>query len=257
VIARARFGLYRLSSCGGCQWALFDEAEAVMELSRLVDIVHWRSLGPSAAEVPVDIALVEGSVSGPKAARWLQSLRARSGQLVSLGACATAGGPQALRPQDAALSWKAERCASPEYAPEIEWADSVAHHVRVDVEIDGCPVNSARVLRVVRDLLSGVAPRREWNSVCIECKRRLAVCVTVARGLPCLGPLTRAGCGALCPRQGRGCYGCFGRAETLNQAAMQVCLRQAGVEDPRAHFDLFHAAASANPQAAEGWDARR
>lgn len=257
MTVRPRFALYRLSSCGGCQRALLDEVGAITALAELVDIVHWRPLGRAEAEGRVDIALVEGSVSDASTVQWLESLRARSGFLVSLGACATAGGPQALRPPEAAASWKEELYASPGYVPVAGWTDSVACHVPVDAEIEGCPVNGARVLDVIRDLLAGVAPRRQWNSVCLECKQRLAVCVTVAQGSACLGPVTQAGCGALCPGQGRGCYGCFGRSETMNGGAMRRCLLRAQGKDPGTHFDLFHTSESARPRIPEGWDAKR
>ena len=81
----------------------------------------------------------------------------------------------------------------------------------------------------------------------MECKRRGNVCVTVAHGTPCLGPVTQAGCGALCPTFDRGCYGCFGPQDTPNTASIASRLRVHGMSESEVVrvFRTFNAASDA------------
>jgi coenzyme F420-reducing hydrogenase gamma subunit len=133
---------------------------------------------------------------------------------VTIGACANAGGLQALRNLANADDWMASIYATPDYIETLESVTPVSAHVKVDLELWGCPVNGRQLLRAITALLSGVMPAAEHDRVCLECKRQLAVCVMVTQGLPCMGPVTRTGCDALCPGAGRDCYGCYGPCET-------------------------------------------
>jgi coenzyme F420-reducing hydrogenase gamma subunit len=217
---KPRIAVHKFSSCDGCQLAFLNLGEQWLTLARLVDIVHFAEAGPVDPEAEVDIAFVEGSLSTPEDLERIARIRARSRFLVTIGACATAGGLQALRNLARASDWFAAIYPSPQYIQSLPVSTPIAAHVKVDLELWGCPVNGRQVIAAVRALLEGVAPVEENEKLCLDCKRRGIVCVLVAKGLACLGPVTRTGCGALCPAFGRDCYGCYGPAETPNSEAL-------------------------------------
>jgi len=217
---KPRLAVHKFASCDGCQLALLNAGEELLELSRLFEIVHFAEAGPLAPEATVDIALIEGSISTPRDVERIASIRSRSSFVMTIGACATSGGLQALRNSADVSAWSAAIYARPEYIQTLSHSRPIRDHIPVDYELWGCPVNSQQVLRALRDFLSGISPRDETRKVCQECKRREHSCVMVNRGLPCLGPVTRAGCGALCPGLGRECYGCYGPAENSNVDAL-------------------------------------
>jgi sulfhydrogenase subunit delta len=212
--------VHKFSSCDGCQLAFLNLGEDLLALTELVDVVHFAEAGPMQPDAKVDIAFVEGSVSTPEELERIQGVRRNSRFLITIGACATAGGLQALRNLANAEQWIAAVYAQPEYIRSLSTATPVARHVRVDLELWGCPVNGRQVLAATRALLFGVPPVEETDKVCLECKRSGAVCVMVAKGVACMGPVTRTGCGALCPRFGRDCYACYGPSENPNTEAL-------------------------------------
>ncbi len=217
---RPKVAVHKFSSCDGCQLAFLNAGEALLKLWELVDVVHFAEAGPVDPEAKVDIAFVEGSISTPEEQKRIRQVRNQSRFLITIGACATAGGLQALRNLADAKAWIADIYAHPEYIEALDTATPIAEHVKVDLELWGCPVNTRQVLAAVQSLLFGVPPLEEKDKVCLECKRAQAVCVLVARGVPCMGPVTRTGCGALCPRFGRDCYACYGPAEHPNPEAL-------------------------------------
>lgn len=217
---KARLAVHKFSSCDGCQLAFLNLGEALLTLEGLVDTVHFAEAGPVDPEAKVDIAFVEGSINTREDIQRIGRVRANSDFLVTIGACATAGGLQALRNLADGAAWLAEVYARPEYIDSLDAARAIRDFVKVDLELWGCPVNRRQVLEALRALLYGVLPVEEQEKVCMECKRRQAVCVLVTRGEPCLGPVTRSGCGALCPRFGRDCYGCYGPCEAANTGAL-------------------------------------
>ena len=218
--ARPRVAVHKFSSCDGCQLAFLNMGEDLLTLAGLVDIVHFAEAGPVDPEASVDVAFVEGSLSTPEELERVQRIRANSRFLVTMGVCATAGGLQALRNLSDASEWIAGIYAKPEYIASLDTATPIAQHVKVDLELWGCPVTRRQVQGAVRALLFGVLPVEERDKVCMECKRNGTVCVMVTQGTPCMGPVTRTGCGALCPRFGRDCYACFGPAENPNTEAL-------------------------------------
>jgi coenzyme F420-reducing hydrogenase gamma subunit len=220
MAARPRIAVHKFASCDGCQLAFLNLGEPLLELAALVEIVHFAEAGPVNPDVPVDIAFVEGSITTPDDLERIQRVRKNASYLVTLGACATAGGLQALRNLGSAREWSAAIYARPEHIASLDTSTPIARHVKVDLELWGCPVNGRQVLGAVRALLFGVAPLEERDKVCLECKRAHAVCVMVTRGEPCMGPVTHTGCGALCPRFGRDCYGCYGPAEAANTESL-------------------------------------
>ncbi len=218
--AKPRVSVHKFSSCDGCQLAFLNAGLQLVELSTLVEFVHFAEAGFLDEEGVVDIAFIEGSVSTPHELERLKAIRERSGYLITLGACATAGGLQALRNGVDAEAWIGSVYASPQHIHALATCTPIADHARVDFEIWGCPVNTRQVFSAVRSLLSGAAPVSEQDKVCIECKRQQHVCVLVAKGMPCMGPVTRTGCGSICTAVERDCYACYGPAETVNTASL-------------------------------------
>lgn len=217
---KPRIAVHKFASCDGCQLAFLNAGEQLLQLAKFVDIVHFAEAGPVEPAAAVDIAFVEGSISTPQDIERIQAIRANSRMLITIGACATSGGLQALRNLADADTWVRAIYAHPEYIESLSTSTAIADHVTVDFQLWGCPVTRNQVLATIRALLFGVEPVDEADKVCMACKRDLNVCVLVTGGEPCLGPVTRTGCGALCPRFGRDCYGCFGPAETVNTDAL-------------------------------------
>jgi sulfhydrogenase subunit delta len=224
-----RVAVHKFSSCDGCQLALLNAGEDLLRLAGRVEFVHFAEAGPVNPEAEADIALVEGSVATPEDLQRIQQVRGNSRYLITIGACATAGGLQALRNLADGDAWLGDVYASPEHVQSLATSTSIREHVKVDHEIWGCPVSGREVLAAIASLLAGAVPTQEQGKVCLECKRLHAVCVMVAKGLPCMGPVTHTGCGALCPTHGRDCYACYGPAENANTAAQGRRLRELGL----------------------------
>ncbi|KRT54291.1 NADH-quinone oxidoreductase subunit B family protein [endosymbiont of Ridgeia piscesae] len=222
--------VHKFSSCDGCQLALLNLGEALLELPNYLKIVHFAEAGPSDPTAHADLALVEGSISTPEDVERIRQVRKNSDYLISIGACATAGGIQALRNLADAAAWMAALYPQPEQIEILPESGAIAAHVKVDLELPGCPVNSNQLLRALRDLLNGVEPVRERRALCMECKRQGLVCTLVSSGQPCLGPVTLAGCGALCPSQGRGCYGCYGPVESVHHESLAQRFSELGLD---------------------------
>lgn len=221
--------VHKFSSCDGCQLAFLNLGEDLLQLMELVDVRHFAEAGILDEDADVDIAFVEGSLSTPDDLGRIQRVRAHAKYLITIGACATAGGLQALRNLADAKAWTVAVYAQPEYIASLDKVQPIRDAVHVDFELWGCPVNGRQVLAAVRALLFGVAPIDMKDKVCLECKRQQAVCVMVAHGEPCLGPVTRMGCGALCPSFGRACYGCYGAAENPNAESLGLRMQGLGL----------------------------
>ena len=225
-----RIAVHKFASCDGCQLAFLNAGEALLTLSQLAEIVHFTEAGWENPLARVDIAFVEGSISTPQDLERIKAVRASAKLLVTIGACATAGGLQALRNGvKKSADWIADIYASPEYIRSLPESRPISAHVKVDLELWGCPVTSKQVLDALGDLLNGIAPVNSGEPVCVECKRRGHACVLVTKNEPCMGPVTRTGCGAICPAFGRACYGCFGPAEQANTASLAKQFKNLGL----------------------------
>jgi coenzyme F420-reducing hydrogenase gamma subunit len=243
---RPRVAVHKFSSCDGCQLAFLNLGEDLLELAERVDLVHFAEAGPLDPDSDVDVAFVEGSVSTPDDLERIQHIRRHSRLLIAIGACATAGGIQALRNDANGAAWVAQIYSHPGAIASLERSTPISSHVKVDFELWGCPVSGAQILAVVNSLLLGVAPRDNVDKVCTECKRRNLTCVMVSRGIACMGPVTRAGCGALCPSLGRDCYGCYGPAEDANTDALAAQFASLGL-GPREIVQRFQSINSQAP----------
>lgn len=213
---KKRLGVFKFASCDGCQLSLLSCEDELLELASLIDIAHFLEASSRVEPGPWDISLVEGSISTAADIDRIRNIRQQSKMLITIGACATSGGIQSLRNWADHDEFLAAVYASPQYIDSLATSTPIAEHVMVDFELRGCPIDRSQLLEVLRDVIFDRRPRTPRDSVCVECKRRGTVCVAVARSLPCLGPVTQAGCGAICPAYGRACYGCFGPAAQAN-----------------------------------------
>jgi sulfhydrogenase subunit delta len=251
---RPRLAVFKFASCDGCQLQLLNLDEVFLELAERFHVSHFLEASSRVEEGPYDVGLVEGSVTTAADVERLRRIRDQVRSLVTIGACATAGGLQALRNVADADAWKARVYPHPEWIDALATSTPISAHVRVDHEIHGCPVSPQQVLRVLTRALLGATPDLPGGSVCMECKRRGTVCVVVARGIPCMGPVTRAGCGALCPSLGRDCYACFGPSDAANPPALARGLRGLGLS-ARAAAQRFRGITGAAPPFAAAADA--
>ena len=210
ALKRPKLAVFKFTSCDGCQLAILDCEEELLQLAEEVEISYFAEASSDYRPGPYDISFVEGSVSTPQEVQRTGEIRAITRHLITFGACATAGGVQALRNFVNVDRMKAMVYPHPELLPILPTSTPHTAHVPVEFEIQGCPPNRKQILEVVTQLILGKIPRLPEHSVCLECKRMENVCVLVARGLPCMGPVTHDGCGALCPSYDRACYGCFG-----------------------------------------------
>ncbi len=224
---KPKLAVFKFASCDGCQVSILNLDEALLALSDRVEIAFFLEATSHVEPGPYDVALVEGSITTPADAERIRRVREEARLLVTIGACATSGGIQALRNVADVEGWKRQVYPRPEWIETLATSTPIADHVKVDDEIHGCPVDKGQVLRVLLRALLGTSSDLPGASVCLECKRAGHACVVVTKGLPCLGPVTRAGCGALCPGVGRDCYGCFGPSDDPNVDALsEQMLRQ-------------------------------
>lgn len=217
---KPRLGVFKFASCDGCQLSLLDAEDQLLAVAGAVEIVYFLEATSRIEPGPYDVALVEGSITTPHDADRIRQVRADSRMLITIGACATSGGIQALRNWGDIEEFTRAVYASPEYIQTLSTSSPISDHVKVDFELRGCPINRFQLIDVLAACLHGRSPRVPRHAVCLDCKRRGTVCVTVVQGIPCLGPVTQSGCGAICPAYDRGCYGCYGPALQPNAAAL-------------------------------------
>lgn len=237
---KPRIAVHKFTSCDGCQLAFLNAGEALLTLSELVDMVHFAEAGALDVDAKVDIAFVEGSISTPHEEERIKKIRANSQFIITIGSCATTGGIQALRNSADSAQWMASVYASPEYIETLSTSTAISHHVRVDWELWGCPVNGTQVLDAIRFLLSNATPRIKRDSECMECKRKGNVCVLVTKKQPCMGPVTQTGCGSLCPSVGRGCYACYGPKENANPRSLGSWFESLGLSKEAIAKQFLH-----------------
>lgn len=217
---KPKLAVYKFSSCDGCQLSLLNLEDDLLDLVGTVEVAYFLEARRRELPPPYAIGLVEGSVSTPDEEERIHQIRRDCGFLVTIGACATAGGIQALRNWADVETFIQTVYANPEYVKTLDTSTPVAAHVFVDFELRGCPVNKEQLLELITATLAGRKPAIPTHSLCIECKRKGIPCRLVSAGKPCLGPVTQAGCGALCPAFNRACYGCFGPMELPNIDAL-------------------------------------
>jgi coenzyme F420-reducing hydrogenase gamma subunit len=231
ALRKPKLAVWKFSSCDGCQLSLLDCEDELLAVAGAVEIANFPEASRAVVKGPYDLSLVEGSITTPRDAERIHAIRRASKFLVTIGACATAGGIQALRNFKEVKEFISIVYAQPDYIETLKKSTPITDHVFVDFELRGCPINKHQLVEVLSAFLNGRKPNTPPHSVCVECKLRGTVCVMVAQGTPCLGPVTQAGCGALCPAFARGCYGCFGPQDTPNTASLADRLRVLGMTE--------------------------
>jgi sulfhydrogenase subunit delta len=242
-----RLAVFKFASCDGCQLTLLDCEDELLTIAEQVHIAHFLEASSAVTDGPYDVSLVEGSITTPDDERRIHEIREQSKVLVTIGACATAGGVQALRNFADIAEFTSVVYARPDYIETLATSTPASAHVTVDYQLQGCPIDRGQLLDTLAALLVGRRPRLPAKTVCTECKMRGVTCVLVADGTPCLGPVTHAGCGALCPAHRRGCYGCFGPSAVPTTATLIPLLRRDGMTegDVGRVFSTFNVAAFA------------
>jgi coenzyme F420-reducing hydrogenase gamma subunit len=245
--ALPKLAVWKFASCDGCQLTLLDAEDHLMDIAGAIDIAYFPEASRGMVEGPYDLSLVEGSVTTAHDAARIREVREVSGAVVTIGACATAGGIQALRNWNDVDEFLSIVYAHPEYIETLETSTPISDHIQVDFELRGCPISKHQLLEVIDAFLHRRKPNIPGHSVCVECKLRGTNCVMVAQGIPCMGPITQAGCGAICPAYDRGCYGCFGPAEQPNIDSLASWWGRLGVSE----IDLVRALRTFNAYAPE------
>lgn len=217
---KPRLAVWKFASCDGCQLSLLDCEDELLAVADAIEIAYFPEASRAFEPGPYDLSLVEGSITTEHDVERIRQVRAESDFLITIGACATAGGIQALRNFADVDDLVAAVYPSPEYISTLATSTPIADHVKVDFELRGCPIDKGQLVEVISAFLNRRKPNTPAHSVCVDCKRSGKVCVMVAHGTPCLGPVTHGGCGSLCPGYHRGCYGCFGPKETANTASL-------------------------------------
>jgi sulfhydrogenase subunit delta len=246
-MARPRLAVFKFASCDGCQLSLLDAEDDLLAIAEAVDIAYFPEARTQISEGPYDVGLVEGSVTTPHDAVRIKEIRRQCRFLVTIGACATAGGIQALRNWAQVQDFINAVYATPAYIETLATSTPISDHVLVDFELRGCPINKHQLIELVSAVVLGRKPRLPRHSVCLECKRRGTVCVAVAQGIACLGPVTQAGCGAICPAYNRECFGCYGPKERPNLISLTTYYTKEG-KDRR---ELLHLTRNFNGYAPE------
>lgn len=223
--------VWKFASCDGCQLTILDCEDELLAIAAALDIRMFLEAGPEELLDHYDISFVEGSITTAHDEQRIHDIRERSGLLITIGACATAGGIQALRNSADVAEYAAMVYARPDWIETLATSTPIAHHVRVDRELRGCPISRHELLATITALLAGRRPAPTGHAVCVECKQAGHRCVLVADGVPCMGPVTHAGCDALCPSFHRGCFGCFGPSEGANVDGLRTAWRAAGIPD--------------------------
>ena len=250
---KPRMAVFKFASCDGCQLSLLDAEDELLAVCDLIEIAHFAEASSLLEDGPYDVTLVEGSITTTEDAQRILRIRSNSQFLMTIGACATAGGIQALRHWGQIDDWVSRVYPRPEFIRTLATSTPIKAHVHVDFELHGCPINHRQLVDVLVALAEGRQPRVPTHSVCLDCKLRGTVCHVVSQGIPCLGPVTQSGCGAICPAFNRGCYGCYGPSRPANTASLLAQFQSLG-NAPEQLVPLlrnFNAAATEFEQASE------
>lgn len=257
--SRPKVAVWKFSSCDGCQLSLLDCEDELLAVAEAVEIAYFLEATRVEIAGPYDVSLVEGSITTPHDLQRIRRIRQQSRLLVSIGACATAGGIQAVKNFRDVPDMVQAVYARPDFIDTLPTSTAIRDHVAVDAELRGCPINKIQLLELINALLNGRKPVLPTHSQCLECKRQGTVCVMVAKGTPCLGPVCQTGCGNLCPGHDRGCYACFGPMETPNTAALAKHMAELGMkeQDIGLAFRSFNANAEPFRKEGDAHDRRR
>ena len=237
-VLRPKIAVFKFASCDGCQLSLLDAEDQLLAVADAIDIAYFPEASRRMLHGPYDIGFVEGSVTTPHDVERVRAIRKECRMLITIGACATAGGIQALRNWKDVKEFTRIVYALPEYIETLDRSLPIGSFVHVDFELRGCPINKYQLVEVIGAYLRKRKPNIPTHSVCLECKLKGTVCIMVSKGVPCLGPVTQVGCGALCPSYHRGCFGCFGPMDSANTSALSSRFANLGLK-PKEIMLLF------------------
>ena len=226
-LEKPKVGVFGLTGCEGCQLQISNKEETLGDLLSLIEVRNFRLISSDKHD-DYDIAFVEGSVTREDEVERLKKIRKQAKVLVAMGACACLGGVHNLRSRFPLA--EASEVVYGDYPIESGPVRRVSDVVPVDIELPGCPINKSEFEWLVRYLTLGLEPQFPQYPVCVECKQRLNTCV-LDMGILCMGPVTRGGCDAICPRNHFGCWGCRGPAEEANYESLVQILRDHGFSD--------------------------
>lgn len=230
-LKKPKLAVWKFASCDGCQLSLLDCEDELLAITEHITIAYFPEATRAILKGPYDVSLIEGSITTSHDAERIHQVRRASKFLVTIGACATAGGIQALRNFKDVKTYINAVYPTPQFIETLNKSTPIADHVFVDFQLRGCPISKFQLLELVNAYLNGRKPNIPQYSVCIDCKRNGTPCVMVANGTPCLGPVTQTGCNAICPSYERGCYGCFGPKETPNTRSLAQRWMKLGVKE--------------------------
>lgn len=223
---KLRIGSFDFTCCEGCQLQLANRESNLVAFLGLLNIRNFREIS-SERHDDYDIALVEGSITRQDEVERLKAIRKQAKVLVAYGSCACFGGVNSMKNR-----FPLEEAKREVYGDQP--VDTMAVHkvsdiVEVDFSIPGCPVNKEEVERIVVALATGGVPALPKYPVCVECKQRLNTCL-FDLGEVCLGPISRAGCNAVCPSGKTACLGCRGPADDINMASFRQLVAEKGLD---------------------------
>jgi len=239
-------GVFKYSCCAGCEFQLIYFQKYILELFGAVDIKYCRMLQSNGDEDgPFDVALIEGAITEQWQVEQLKKVRSVSRYLVPIGSCAVCGGVPAIKNTDKEYEVQKRVYRDTSVIHSVK-AQPIDQYVKVDGYIRGCPMGVRDLAELVTSFLMGKRPDFLEYCVCVECKLKGNICVLVAYGEPCMGPVTNAGCEALCPSHNRGCYGCWGPMKDANARALAEQFEKIGLsrEDIFRRFTEFGQPAS-------------
>ena len=239
---KPKVAFFDFTSCEGCQLTVIDALQTHLGLLDLIEIVEFRE-AMSERSGDYQVAFIEGSCTRASDEERLHNIRKQAALVVALGACAHLGGVNAMKNR-----WPVEDVQTyvygengKEYYESYE-ARPISAVIDVDVAVPGCPIDRTEFVHIVQQVLLGCNPKLPDYSLCVECKLSENACLNKL-GKPCLGPITRAGCHALCTTYGDGCEGCRGFAPEANLDYMRQILeeQQMSSEAIDAKFTMFNA----------------
>jgi coenzyme F420-reducing hydrogenase gamma subunit len=252
--SKPSLAVYKLASCDGCQLSILDCEDELLQIAEVIHIANFPEATRRFEVGPYDLVLVEGSVTTEHDLERIKEIRAQARFLVAIGACATSGGIQALRNYASMDEYVKYVYAKPEYISTLSKSTSIGEHVKVDFELSGCPINKYQLLEVISAFLNLRKPQISAQSVCTECKTNDVLCIMVTKKIPCLGPITHAGCEALCPKYKRGCFGCYGPKEGSNKQALQDWIIKISRDNSEFHPDRLWALFRSYHSARKDWN---
>jgi len=230
---KPRVAVFSFTGCEGCSLAILECENELLDILNLVDVVRWREAMSETTE-DIDIALVDGSITTPADVERIKKIRQMAKMVVPIGSCAHTGGLNAMKN-------KYDMAEVKKMYFETIPARPVSAVVPVEFALPGCPIDREEFIETIKQLCIGKTPKLPNYPVCVECKRKENVCVFY-KGQFCMGPITRAGCGAICPSFGAGCEGCRGLIDNPNENAHKEVLEEFGLtaQDIINHFTMFN-----------------